>query len=76
MLMRPMKTVIVTHSVTHEKSRGQCKLLVVMKGVKHRLDFNVLQGKYTPILSKHASEGMVVQKIKDSDPLDYVYNTH
>ena len=44
--------------------------------MKHRLFFNVLQGKYTPILSLDASDGMGVLKIKDSDPLDYVYNTH
>ena len=73
---RPVKTVIVTYNGTREKSLGQCKLSVVRKGVKHRLVFNVLQGKYTPILSLDASEGMRVLKIKDSNPLDYVYNTH
>ena len=75
-VLRPVKTVIVTYNGTREKSLGQCKLSVVRKGVKHRLVFNVLQGKYTPILSLDASEGMGVLKIKDSDPLDYVYNTH
>ena len=44
--------------------------------MKHRLVFNVLQGKYPPILSLDASDGMGVLKIKDSDPLDYVYSTH
>ena len=75
-MLRPVKTVIVTYNGTREKSLGQCKLSVVRKGVKHRLVFNVLQGKYTPILSLDASEGMGVLKIKDSDPLNYVYNTH
>ena len=74
-MLRPVKTVIVTYNGTREKSLGQCKLSVVRKGAKHRLVFNVLQGKYTPILSLDASEGMGVLKIKDSDPLDYVYNT-
>ena len=37
--------------------------------MKYRLVFSVLQGKYTP-------EDMGVLKIKDSDILDYVYNTH
>ena len=69
----PVKTVTVTYNGTPEKSLGQCKLSVIGKGVKYRLVFNVLQGKYTPILSLDASEGMVVLKIKDSDPLDYVY---
>ena len=75
-MLRPVKTVTVTYNGTREKSLGQCKLFVVRKGVKHRLVFNVLQGKYTPILSLDTSEGMGVLKIKDSDPLDYVYNTH
>ena len=74
--LRPLKTVIVTYNGTSEKALGQCKLSVVRKGMKHRLVFNVLQGKYKPILSMDASEGMEVLKIKDSDPLDYVYNTH
>ena len=74
--LRPVKTVIVTYNGTREKALGQSKLSVVRKGVKHRLVFNDLQGTYTPILSLDASEGMGVLKIKDSDPLDYVYNTH
>ena len=57
---------------TREKALGQCKLSVVGKGVKHRITFNVLQSKYTPILSLDASEGMGLLKIKDYDPLDYV----
>ena len=44
--------------------------------MKNRLVFYVLQGKYTPILSLDACDGMGVLKIKDSDPLDYVYSTH
>ena len=75
-MLRPLKTVIVTYNGTREKSLGRCKLSVVRKGLKHRLVFNVLQGKYTPILSLDASQGTGVLKIKDSDPLDYVYNTH
>ena len=47
-----------TYNGTREKALGQCKLSVVRKGVKHRLVFKVLQGKYTPILSLDASEGM------------------
>ena len=74
--LRPVKTVSVTYNGTCEKALGQCKLSVVRKGVKHRLVFNVLQGKYTPIVSLDASEGMGMLKIKDSDPLDYVYSTH
>ena len=74
--LRSVKTVIVMYNGTREKELGQCKLSVVRKGVKHRLVFNVLQGTYMPILSLDASEGMGVPKIKDSDPLDYIYNTH
>ena len=66
--LRPVKTVIVTYNGTRDKALGQCKLSVVRKGVKHRLVFNVLQGKYTPILSLDAPEGMGVLKVKDSDP--------
>ena len=67
--LRPLKTVIVTYNGTREKALGQCKLSMVRKGVKHRLVFNVLQGKYTTILSLDAPEGMGVLTIKDSDPL-------
>ena len=55
---------------TPKKALGQCKRAVVRKGVRHRLTFNVLQGKYTPILSLDATEGLL--KIKDCDPLDNV----
>ena len=55
-----------------EKALGQCKLSVARKGVKHRITFNVLHGKYTPILSLDASECFGLLKIKDCDPLDYV----
>ena len=75
-MLRPVKTVTVTYNGTRDKSLGQCKLSVVRKEVKHRLVFNVSQGKYTPILSLDASEGMRVLKITDSDPLDYMYKTH
>ena len=44
-MLRPVKTVIVTYNGKREKSLCQCKLVVVRKGVKHRLVFNVLQGK-------------------------------
>ena len=67
-MLRPVKTFIVMYNGTREKSLGQCKLSVVRKGVKHILVVNVLQGKYTPILSLGPSEGMRVLKIKDSDP--------
>ena len=43
--LRPVKTGIVSYNGTREKALGQCKLSVVRKGVKHRLVFNVLQGK-------------------------------
>ena len=49
--LRPVKTVIVTYNGTRGKALGQCKLSVVRKGVKHRLVFNVLQGKYTLYLA-------------------------
>ena len=39
------KPTIVTYVGTREKALGQCKLSVVRKGVKHRITFNVLQGK-------------------------------
>ena len=58
-----VKTVIVMYNGAREKALGQCKLSVVRK---RRLVFNVLQGKYTPILSLGASEGIGVRKIKDS----------
>ena len=48
----------------------ECNISVVGKGLKHRITFNVLQGKYTPILSLDASEGMGLLKIQDYDPLD------
>ena len=70
--LRPVHTTIVTYVGTREKALGQCKLLVERKGIKHRIVFNVLQGKYTPILSLDDSEGMGLLKIKDCDPLDYV----
>ena len=57
---------------TREKELGQCKLSVVRKGVKHRITFNVLQGKYTPVISLDASGGMGLLKIKDCDTFDYV----
>ena len=47
---------IVMYVGTREKALGQCKLSVVRKGVKHRITFNVLQGKYTPIFSLDASD--------------------
>ena len=71
-MLKQVKPTIVTYVGTREKALGQCKLSVVRKGVKHRITFNVLQGKYTPILSLDASEGMGLLKIKDCDPLDYV----
>ena len=70
--LRPVHTTIVTYVGTREKALGQCKLSVERKGIKHRIVFNVLQGKYTPILSLDASEGMGLLKFKDCDPLDYV----
>ena len=71
-MLKQVKPTIVTYVGTREKALWQCKLSVVRKGVKHRITFNVLQCKYTPILSLDASEGMGLQKIKDSDPLNYV----
>ena len=71
-MLKQVKPTIVTHVGTREKALGHCKLPVVRRGVKHRITFNVLQGKYTPILSLDASEGMGLLKIKDYDPLDYV----
>ena len=71
-MLKQVKPTIVTYVGTREKALGQYKLSVVRKGVKHRITFNVLQGKYTPILSLDASEGMGLLKIKDCDPLDYV----
>ena len=71
-MLKQVKPTIVTYVGTREKALEQCKLSVVKKGVKHRITFNVLQGKYTPILSLDASEGMRLLKIKDCDPLDYV----
>lgn len=68
-MLKQVKPTIVTYVGTRENALGQCKLPVVRKGVKHRITFNVLQGKYTPI---DASEGMGLLKIKDCDPLDYV----
>ena len=43
--------------------------------MKHRLVLMSCKA-YTPILSLDASEGMGVLKIKNSDPLDYVYSTN
>ena len=71
-MLKQVKPTIVTYVGTREKALGQCNLSVVRKGVKHRITYNVLQGKYTPILSLDASEGMGLLKIKDCDPLDYV----
>ena len=71
-MLKQVKPSIVTYVGTREKALGQCKLSVVRNGVKHRITFNVLQDKYTPILSLHDSEGMGLQNIKDCDPLDYV----
>ena len=71
-MLKQVNPTIVTYVGTREKALGQCKLSVVRKGVKHRITFNVLQGKYTPILSLDAFEGMGLLKIKDYDPLDDV----
>lgn len=72
--LRPIKLVIVTYTGARETALGQCKLLVTRRGVKHRIVFNILQGKYTPILSLAASEGMGLLKIHDCDSLDSVYS--
>ena len=50
-MLKQVKPTIVTYVGTREKALGQCKFSVVRKGVIHRITFNVLQGKYTPILS-------------------------
>ena len=71
-MLKQVKPTTVTYVDTRNKALWQCKLAVVRKGVKHRITFNVLQGKYTPILSLDASEGMGLLKIKDCDPLDYI----
>ena len=75
-MLKQVKPTIVAYVGTREKALGQCKLSVVRKGVKHRITFNVLQGKYTPVLSIYASDGMGLLKIKDCDPLDYVFTVN
>ena len=71
-MLKQVKPTIVMYVGTREKALGQCKLSVVRKGVKHRIAFNILQGKYTPKLSLDAYEGMGLLKIKHCYPLDYV----
>lgn len=52
---------------TREAIVGKCKLHATQNGAKHTVEFNVLQGKYTPILNLESCVALGFLKIFDCD---------
>ena len=60
---------------TREAIVGKCKLHATQNGVKHTVEFNVLQGKYTPILNLESCVALGFLKIFDCDQPERVYSS-
>lgn len=60
---------------TREAIICKCKLYATRNGMKHTVEFNVLQGNCTPILSLESCVALGFLKILDCDQPERVYSS-
>ena len=65
--LQPTKASVIMYNGTTEAIVGKCKLYATRDGVKHTVEFNVLQSNYTPILRLESCVAMGFLKILDCD---------
>ena len=73
--LQPTKPSVIMYNGTREAIVGKCKLYATRNGMKHTVEFNVLQGNYTPILSLESCFAMGFLKILDCDQPERVYSS-
>ena len=73
--LQPTKASVIVYNGTREAIVGKCKLYATRHGMKHTVEFNVLQGNYTPILSLESCVAMGFLKILDRNQPERVYSS-
>ena len=63
------------HNGTREAIVGKCKLYTTRNRMKHTVEFNVLQGNYTHILSLESCDAVGFLNILDCDQPERVYSS-
>ena len=71
--LQPTKASIIMYNGAREAIVGKCKLYATRNGMKHTVEFNMLRGNYTPILSLESCVALGFLKILDCDKPERVY---
>lgn len=72
---QPTKASVIMYNGTREAIIAKCKLHATRNGVKHTVEFNVMQVKYTPILSLESCVALGFLTIFDCDQSESVYSS-
>ena len=73
--LQPTKASVIMYNGTREAIVSKCKLYATRNGMKHTVEFNVLHGNYTPVLSLESCVAMGFLKILDCDQPERVYSS-